>query len=617
MTAAPGKWQDAWSTVGKGSALAAIVAPEAQSLAAERAAARAAWRRHLLGVAVAAALAWVVLTWPLARHPDRLWAMTGGPGDRDQPTFYTRPGTFPSWDALQNVVIQSAVVDNLRELREPFLDRREGAAGPRPLRTSSLDLPWTLELALLWPLVGLVAAYNASLLTSTVVTAVAAFGFLRRHVRWPLAAAGALAYTFSPNRMFQLTSHFNAVMWWAFPAALWALESMLERHRAGRPWLRPALAFAAVVLTVALSGELHLTLYLTCLVALGTCWALAAALVLRRPLPWAPAATVAVTTAAAAGYVLAVFAYVFKGTVAGDNGSYGQVLWYAPPSLLALARKSFGHYGEGMVYLGWPLLLLAGAGELLALLARTRRGLLPYALLAPVLVLLTYGPRADLGPLRLYRFLFDHVPLLRLQRVPQRLMVVTALALVLLAAVALDAAASLASRAAAARAAPARWAALALLALATVALLADYHVSDSRLQPGEADNPVVLALRQAGDRAGPILGLPVLPAPTTWNSASTYLAALSRRRSLNAYNQAPAPWLDRRLRLLEPLNRGVSDPHALAILEATGTRHVVVVNEPHYFAPNRWRATIESLIGSGHFRLIVEQGSLALLERVD
>jgi hypothetical protein len=568
-----------------------------------------------LAVALAALVAWAALTWPLAIHFDHVWTMKGNRSVATEPNFVTRPGALASGDWLQNVFIESVVVDNLRELRDPFLDLREGAAGPAPLRTTSLDVPWTLLLGLLWPLTGLLPAYNATLLVSTLLTALVTFGWLRRHTRWPLlAAAGALAYTFTPNHLFQLTSHFNAVMWWAFPAAAWAFEAAVERHREGGRWRRPVLALAAVVLLVGLSGEYHLDLYLAGLLVFLVAWALLSAALRRRPLPWGPALTTVAAVAVSAGYVLAAFQFAFKGTVAGENGSWSQVVLYAPTSVWALVRKSFGTQGEGLIYVGWPLLLLAALGLLLTLaLARRRERALPYAVLVLPLLMLTYGPRADVGSFRPYRFLFDHLPFLSLQRVPERLMVVTALVLVLLAVVALDAVAGLVPRVL--RAATARRLGAVALLLATVLLLVDYRVSESRLQPGLADNRVVAALRAAGDGAGPILGVPVLGPGVTWNSATTYLAAQSRRRSLNAYNQTPVPWLTERLARLEPLNRGSADPAVLDLLAATGTTQVVVIDEPRVFGPNQWQATIDALLASGHFRLVTRDPPLALLER--
>ena len=175
-------------------------------------------------------------------------------------------------DHLQNLFIESVVVDNLRALREPYLDLREGAAGPALPRTTSSTRRGRPSWALV-ALLGLVAAYNVTLMLSSVATTLAAFGLLRRHTRWQLlATAGALVYAYSPRRMFHLSHHFNGVLWWAFPAALWAFEVALERHRAGRPWRQPVVALAAVVLTVALSGEYHHNLYLAGLLLFMAVW---------------------------------------------------------------------------------------------------------------------------------------------------------------------------------------------------------------------------------------------------------------------------------------------------------------------------------------------------------
>jgi hypothetical protein len=293
--------------------------------------------------------------------------------------------------------------------------------------------------------------------------------------------------------------------------------------------------------------------------------------------------------------------------VAGENGSWQQVVLYSPASVWALVHKTFGTQGEGLIYVGWPLLVLAGLGLVAAVVRR--RAVLAYAVLAVPLVMLTYGARTQVAGVRVYRYLFDHLPFLSLQRVPERLMVVTALVLVLLAVTALDAAGELlAGRRRALVAAGV------VLCLVTVGLLADYRVSRNRLEPDRADNRVVAALRAAGDGAGPVLGVPIMPQAVTWNSASTYLGAQSRRRTLNAYNQTPAPWQADRVARLDPLNHGQADPAALQVLRQTGTRQVVVVDEPRVFPPGGWQATVDALVASGHFRLVARDGPLALLE---
>jgi hypothetical protein len=551
------------------------------------------------------------LTWPLALRLDGVWVQYGKLDPGGNPAARYQPDMLVGGDQLQNVFIQTVVIDNVRQLRNPYLDLYEGAAGPAPLRTSSLDVPWTPVVALLWPLVGLQAAYNATLVLSTLATGLAAFGWLRRHTRWSLlAGAGALAYTFTPHHVTQLVSHFNGVMWWAFPAALWAFEAASERHREGGRWLRPALAVGAVAVVVAVSGEYHLALYLTALLCFLTAFELATARLARRPTPWAPAGVVTAGVAIGVAYVVVVFAYVFRGDVQGGNGSYEEVLKLAPGSALSLVREDLARFGEGMVYVGWVVVALAAVGLVAALAGRGRpRAARPYAVLAVPLLFLTLGPAADLGAFRPYRFLAEHLPVIGLQRVPQRLMVLTSLVLVLLAVCALDLAAE---RLLAARPRLAPVAAAALLA-GTALLLADYAVARNVVMADLSGNRVVTALRAAGDRAGPILGVPVRDQV----SATSYVAALSRRRALNAYNQTPAPWHNRRMRQLQPIGGGRAVPAALEVLRSTGTTQLVVINEPHVYQPGRWRQVVDRLVASGHFRLVLTDGPLALLELTD
>jgi hypothetical protein len=370
----------------------------------------------------------------------------------------------------------------------------------------------------------------------------------------------------------------------------------------------------AVAVVVAVSGEYHLTLYLTALLFFLTAFELAAAWLERRPTPWAPAGAVAGGVALGVAYVLVVFAYVFRGgDVQGGNGDYGEVLRLAPGSALWLVGKDLATLGEGMVYVGWAVVVLAAAGLVAALVGRGRaRAARPYAVLAVPLLFLTLGPAGDLGAFRPYRFLAEHVSVVGLQRVPQRLMVLTGLVLVLLAVCALDLAAE---RLLAAWPRLAAWphlaplAAAALLA-ATVLLLNHYVVARNVVMEDVVDNRVVTTLRAAGDRAGPILGVPLRDQV----SATTYVAALSRRRALNAYNQTPAPWQDERMIQLAPIAAGRPDPAALALLRATGTTQVVVINEPHVYAPGMWRAVVDRLVASGSFRLVTTDGPFALLE---
>jgi hypothetical protein len=568
------------------------------------------------------------ITWPLALHMTQLWMVKLSNSSQ---LGVPPPDAFAGTDALQTMHINRVVIDDVLHLREPFLDPVSGAAGPEPLRTTSLDVPWTPVMALIMPFAGMVAAYNATLLLSSVAAVLCCFGFLRRHTRFGLLAlAGALLYGFVPGRVFQLSLHFNAVMWWAFPAAAWALEVMLERHRKGGRWLAPGGWLVAVILTVGLSGEYHHALYLSGMIAFLVAWWAVAAALRRRPVPVGPAALALGAVAAADAYVVASFKWVFGDGVAGENGQYAEAVRYAPYGLLTLIHKNPGELGEGLIYLGLPVVLLALAG--VAVAVARRAGEAAYAVLVVPVLFLTFGPAADhalgramraaglSGGAQPYKRIFEVVPFLHLQRVSARLLVLAALLLILLAVIAVDAVAGWALGSARAATGQDRVPAVAAigaiaLVLATVWTLNDYRIFRTVLRPAYTQNEVVRALEGAGDGAGPFLGLPVYGQTYPWNAASTYLAAQSGRRVLNAYNQSSTSWLNARAAALAPLNEGRADPAALATLRATGTRQVVVINESHiYCCGTNWHDVVDRLVASGQFRLVVDDTPFALLE---
>jgi hypothetical protein len=588
---------------------------------------------------LAGSLASLWVTWPLGLHMTELWSvrLPGSPQ-----LGATPPGAFSGNDAIQTMHVNRVVIDNLLHLREPFVDSTSGIAGPEPLRTTSLDVPWSLVMAPMMPLAGLVAAYNSTLLLSGVATVLAAFGLLRRHTRFPLLAlAAALVYALVPGRVFQLSLHFNAVMWWAFPAAAWALEAMLDRHRDGGRWLVPGAWLAAVTLTVGLSGEYHHALYLSGMIGFLAGWWAVQAAIERRPLPVGPVVLAAGAVAVADAYVFASFKWVFGSGVAGTNGQYAEAIRYAPFGVGALVHKSPGELGEGLVYLGWPVVLLAIGGLVAAVAIGTRRHgrALAYATLTPPVLFLTFGPASDHAIQRVlaavgvraavepYRRVFELLPFLQLQRVTARLLVLAALLVVLLAMIALDTVAAWAFGQARdadelpglspERRRPRAVAAVCAVALVagTVWLVGDYKVFRTVLRPSYTDNRVMAALKSSGDGAGPFVGLPVYGQTFPWNAASTYLASQTGRRTLNAYNQSSTDWLDVRAAVLAPLNQGDADPAAIAELRKTGARQLVVVDESHFYCCGRdWHQVVDRLVASGQFRLVVDDAPFALLE---
>jgi hypothetical protein len=137
------------------------------------------------------------------------------------------------------------------------------------------------------------------------------------------------------------------------------------------------------------------------------------------------------------------------------------------------------------------------------------------------------------------------------------------------------------------------------------------------LRPSETGNQVVAALKASGDQDGPFLGLPIYGPTYPWNAASTYLASQTGRKTLNAYNQSPSSWLESRANALTPLTWGQVDAATLSLLRSTGTRQVVVMDEPHiYCCGTSWREVVTALAASGHFRLVVQDPPFALLELV-
>jgi len=329
--------------------------------------------------------------------------------------------------------------------------------------------------------------------------------------------------------------------------------------------------------------------------------------------------------------VVGSFRWVFGGGVAGENGQYAEAVRYAPHGLLTLVQKNPGELGEGLVYLGLPVVVLALAGAVVVV-ARRRGREAAYAALALPVLFFTFGPAADRALARAldavglpgggadpYRRIFDLVPFFQLQRVSARLLVLAALLLILLAVVAIDTTAGWlldSGRAAM------RWRLRAVAAIGAVALmlgtvwvLSDYRIFRTVLRPAYTQNEVLNTLEAAGDHAGPFLGLPVLGQTYPWNAASTYLASQTGRRTLNAYNQSSTSWLNARAAALAPLNQGRVNPAALAALRATGTHQVVVINESHVYCCGRdWHVVVDRLVGSGHFRLVVDDAPFALLE---
>lgn len=273
---------------------------------------------------------------------------------------------------------------------------------------------WPLEAAF-----GPVVAWNLLLLAVTAAAGLLTYLWLRE-LRLPPAAAalGGLAFAIAPYRLVQSGGH---LLGWAavlVPLVLWAHERSRRAETPARAHAWGALAAAAVV-SVPLSGQLHLALGALPLVA-----AYAAVRFRRVPALWAWGG---VLLAAGAGF--AAEALVVEGSTEAEGRELAEVALYSA-SPLDFASRWRLHGLERFVYLGWLTPALAVAGFLLLL--RGRRGLaalLGLAALVPALLALGTN-------LPLYETLREVFPPLRYPRVPGRLLPLATLALAALAAVA-------------------------------------------------------------------------------------------------------------------------------------------------------------------------------------
>ena len=182
---------------------------------------------------------------------------------------------------------------------------------------------------------------------------------------------------------------------------------------------------------------------------------------------------------------------------------------------------------EGIVYVGWTVVVLAVAG-LVALILRRRWGMaLVLGLGALIPILFSLG-----GNLPGYHFIWQHVPGLRNTRVPERMMPIACLALAGLVAVAVS---------------RLRWPGVAVIV--ALLLLVDLRMGLFHETAADPNNPVYAALRQHSP--GRLLELPVFEAGS--QSASVYLYYLMQapHEHPSGYSTTAPLAADRRLRELQ------------------------------------------------------------------
>ena len=370
---------------------------------------------------------------------------------------------------------------------------------------------WPLEAAF-----GPVVAWNLFLLATIVAAGLLTYGWLRALALPPAAAAvGGLAFAIAPYRLAQSGVHLLGWIALLLPLALLAHERARRCGGGAAAHAWGALGAAALV-SVPLSGQLHLALGVIPLVAI------------YAALRFAPvaAAWTAAGLAAAVGVGLAIHLTIVRNSAESGGRSLQEVGEFSADWIDFVSRRQLDGL-EQFVYVGWVLPILAGAGAVLLWRGGTRALAALLATAAVIPALLAVGTN-----LPLYEWLWNAFPPLRYPRVPARLLPIADLALAALAAAAVSRAVVAAGRRAAVTAA-------ALLAL----VAADLLVLPLGASAVDGDNRAYAALQE--EPPGRVLELPLFEPGIHYGSAyDAYQLQAPRERSGGYSTLVPQPAFD-------------------------------------------------------------------------
>jgi hypothetical protein len=405
---------------------------------------------------------------------------------------------------------------------------------------------WPFGLAF-WPLdaaFGPVVAWNLLLLATIVAAGLLTYGWLRMLALPPGAAAiGGLVFALAPYRLAQSGVHLLGWIAVLMPLALLAYERARasESNRRAHAW---GAVCAAAIISIPLSGQLHLALGAIPLIAVYVA-------VRAAPLAggWAAGGLLA-----AVGAGLAIHVTIVRDSAEGDGRSLVEVGEFSADWVDLISRWRLDGL-EQFVYAGWLVPVLAIAGVVL-LWGRSRAlaTLLGTAALIPSLLALGTN-------LPLYEWLWDVFPPLRYPRVPGRLLPIANLAVAALVAVA----------AARILAASGRRAAAVLAAL-VVLVAADLLVFPLDATDADPDNGAYAVLRDEPE--GRILELPLIEPGVHYGSVYDYYQLQAPRERPGGYSTlVPQPAFDFYF-LRNRLSCGVWLPGDEEELDSLGIRFV-------------------------------------------
>jgi hypothetical protein len=446
---------------------------------------------------------------------------------------------------------------------------------------------WPFGLAF-WPLdaaFGPVVAWNLLLLATIVAAGLLTYGWLRMLALPPGAAAiGGLVFALAPYRLAQSGAHLLGWIAVLMPLALLAFERARTAETARRAHAWGAVCAAAIV-SIPLSGQLHLALGAIPLVAVYV-----AARAAPLPAAWAVGGLLA-----AVGAGLAVHLTIVRDSAEGGGRSLAEVGEFSADWVDLISRWRLGGL-EQFVYVGWLVPVLAVAGVVL-LWSRSRALAAILGTAAVIPSLLGLGTN-----LPLYEWLWDVFPPLRYPRVPGRLLPIANLAVAALVAVA----------AARIAAASGRRAGTALAALA-VLVAADLLVFPLDATVADPGNRAYAALREEPE--GRVLELPLIEPGVHYGSVYDYYQLQAPRERPGGYSTlVPQAAFDSYF-LRNRISCGVWLPGDEEELDALGIRFVTFHEGVYAQAevPGAWFGWRE-LVARGYAR-VAGDGAVTLLAR--
>lgn len=453
---------------------------------------------------------------------------------------------------------------------DPYQFRVNGPRWNLPQTFLPLALPFTA-----FSIFGGHAAYNLLVLLSFPAAGLAAYGLARRLTGDPAAAVVAgIGFALLPARTGPLFGGHPAGFAMALvPAMLWGLDTALREGRIGAG-VGGGAAFVALAML-----EPQYT-YLAGGLALGHAL-MRFGFGSTRQLRPAPLVAFGLLALAAGGWVLMLRQAFVAGSIAEAGRRLEEVRLFSP-GLPALAEPA--RYGG----LGLAALALVGLG------VRGRPGdtglRLLYGTVLGLGLLLSLGPTIPRFPL--YQALHRFVPFFAMIRNPEKLQLLTSVALVVLAA--------LGARAVLGRIVsgpgPRRATAIGgLLVLVLIGTPPWHGIAFARF----GDSPVYETLSREAFR---VLYLPVWPGDSA--HSGLYLHAVTRTRvpMVNGYSPlVPRGYIDDVFEPLASLNVGDLGPGEAAALRRLGISHVLVDRAafPPQVSPYPSAFTIDGLRASG------------------